>query len=117
MTHERAPAIAGRPVRQTSQPGPRPVGTVPPAAVLQALARRYHVSPRQARRYVDAAQQHPQGLPVPAPKVVFTVKLPVGVVRRVRTLARATGENLSALVTRALEDLLDRVRQGPRGGT
>ena len=88
----------------------------PVPAVLRALGQRYQVSLRQARRYVEVAQAHPQGVPVPAPTVVFTVKLPVGLVRRVRTRARSTGSSLSALVTRALEDWLERVRPGPRGG-
>jgi hypothetical protein len=88
----------------------------PPAAVLRTLTRRYPVSPRQARRYVDAAQQHPQGLPVPEPTVVFTVKLPASLPRRLRALARATGVSLSSLVTRGLEDWLHRVRPGPGGG-
>ena len=84
--------------------------------VLRALARRYQVSLRQARRYVDVAQQHPQGMAVPEPTTVFTVKLPIGLVRRVRARARATSTTLSALVARALEDWLERVRPGPRGG-
>jgi len=42
--------------------------------------------------------------------------LPVGLVRRVRSRARSTGSSLSAFVTRALEDWLERVRPGPRGG-
>jgi hypothetical protein len=85
-------------------------------AVLRTLIRRYQVSVRQARRYADVAQQHPRGVPVPEPTMVFTVKLPVGLVRRVRAQARTTGTTLSALVTRALEDWLERVRPGPRGG-
>ena len=88
----------------------------PPPAVLRALARRYRVSPRQARRYVDAAQQHPEGLPVPEATVVFTVKLPVSLAGRLRALARTTGESLSSLVTRGLEDWLQRVRPGRGGG-
>jgi hypothetical protein len=88
----------------------------PPATVLRTLARRYRVSARQARRYVDAAQQHAEGLPVPEPTVVFTVKLPVSLARRLRALARTTGESLSSLVTRGLEDWLHRVRPGPGGG-
>ena len=76
----------------------------PPAAVLRTLARWYRVSPRQARRYVDAAQQHPRGVPVPEPTVVFTVKLPAGLARRLRALARATGVSLSALVARGLQE-------------
>jgi hypothetical protein len=88
----------------------------PPLAVLGTLARRYRVSPRQARRYVDAAQQHPEGLLVPEATVVFTVKLPVSLARRLRALARTTGESLSALVARGLEDWLHRGRPGPGGG-
>ena len=89
---------------------------LPPAAVLRTLARRYGISPRQARRYVDAAQGHPEGVPVPEATVVFTVKLPVSLARRLRALARTTGESLSGLVTRGLEDWLHRVRPGPGGG-
>src|SRR6516162_6377885 len=88
----------------------------PVPAVVRALVERYRVSLRQARRYVEVAQRHPQGVPVPEPTVVFTVKLPVGLVRRVRTRARSTGSSLSAFVARALEDWLERVRPGPRGG-
>ena len=57
-----------------------------------------------------------QAVPVPDPTVAFTVKLPVGLVRRVRTRARSTRSSLSAFVTRALEDWLERVRPGPPGG-
>jgi predicted DNA-binding transcriptional regulator YafY len=88
----------------------------PLAAVLRTLARGYRVSPRQARRYVDAAQQHPQGVPVPEPTVVFTVKLPASLARRLRALARATGVSLSSVVTRGLEEWLHRMRPGPGGG-
>jgi hypothetical protein len=88
----------------------------PATAVLRTLARRYRVSPRQARRYVQAAQQYPEGLPVPEATLVFTVKLPVSLARRLRALARSTGESLSSLVTRGLEDWLHRVRPGRGGG-
>jgi hypothetical protein len=83
---------------------------------MRDLVQRYHVSLRQARRYVDVAQRHPRGFPVPEPTVVFTVKLPVRLVRQVRDRARATGTYLSVLVTQALEDWLERVRPGPHGG-
>jgi len=89
---------------------------LPVPAVLRALARHYQVSLRQARRYVEVAQQHPQGLPVRGPTLVFSVKLPVSLVRRLRARARSAGTSLSALVTRALEDWLERVRPGPPGG-
>jgi hypothetical protein len=88
----------------------------PVPAVLRTLVQRDRISLRQARRYVAVAQRHPQGVPVPEQTIAFTVKLPVGLVRRVRTRARSTGSRLSALVTQALEDWLERVRPGPRGG-
>jgi ribbon-helix-helix CopG family protein len=88
----------------------------PVPAALRAFVRRYPVSLRQARRYIEVAQRHPEGVPVPEPTMAFTVKLPVGLVRRVRNRARSTGSSLSAFVTRALEDWLERVRPGPRGG-
>jgi predicted transcriptional regulator len=53
---------------------------------------------------------------VPEATVVFTVKLPVSLARRLRALARSTGASLSSLVTRGLEDWLHRVRPGPGGG-
>ena len=36
-------------------------------ALLRMLVRRYQVSLRQARRYVDVARRHPGGVPVPDP--------------------------------------------------
>ncbi len=53
---------------------------------------------------------------MPEPTVVFTVKLPASLARRLRALARATGVSLSSLVTRGLEEWLHRVRPGPGGG-
>jgi hypothetical protein len=88
----------------------------PVPAVMRALVHRYRVSLRQARRYVEVAQRHPQGVPVPEPTIVFTVKLPVGLVRRVRAQARTTGTTLSALVTQALATWLECVRPRRRGG-
>src|SRR5437870_13460944 len=78
------------------------LGRFPPAAILRTLARRYRVSPRQARRYVEAAQQHPEGLPVPEATVVFTVELPVGLARGLRARARTSGESFRSLAPRAL---------------
>jgi len=89
---------------------------VPLAAVLRTLAHRYRVSHRQARRYVEAAQRHPHGVPVPEPTIVFTVKLPVSLAKRLRALARATGVSLSSFVARGLEEWLRRGRPGPGGG-
>ena len=73
----------------------------------RALARRYRLSERQARRYVERARD--QGsMEVPGRKVVFTVKLPADLARRVRGTARATGQSISAVVSQALSEFLDR---------
>ena len=45
---------------------------------------------------------------VAKPKIVFTVKLPAALARRVRHAARATGQSISGLVAQALAEFLDR---------
>lgn len=81
----------------------------------RTLARRFRLSERQARRYVERAQS--EGVvAVPQPSVVFTVRLPEGVVSRLRGYARASGRTLSSLVAQAVSEFLDRMRAGPRGG-
>ena len=59
------------------------------------LARRHRLSERQARRYVEMGRGR-RGHRSPGPKLVFTVKLPAGLARRVRRAARATGQSISA---------------------
>ena len=75
------------------------------------LARRHRLSERQARRYVERARDEGV-MDVAAPKVVFTVKLPATLARRVRRVARATGQSISGLVTQALAEFLDRQDRG-----
>ncbi|HEY6423511.1 MAG TPA: hypothetical protein VIY28_09760 [Pseudonocardiaceae bacterium] len=78
------------------------------------LAGRFGCSQRQARRYIERAAV---GGPVAAPRAtaVFTVKLPVALVARVRTHAVASGWTISSVVAQALEEFLSRGRgEGPR---
>jgi hypothetical protein len=82
---------------------------VPEAA--HRLAQRYGLSERQARRYVEQARDGGE-VEVPRRKAVFTVKLPLDLVRRVRTQAKRTGQTISALVAQALKEFLDRVGAG-----
>ena len=49
---------------------------------------------------------------VPRAKVAFTVKLAADVVGRVRTQARRSGRTVSALVTQAIVEYLDRLHGG-----
>jgi len=78
------------------------------------LASRFGCSPRQAHRYVQRAGRSGH-VAVPAPAAVFTVKLPVPLIARVRAHAAASGRTLSAVVAQALEEFLARAhRQRPR---
>lgn len=79
----------------------------------RALARRHRLSERQARRYVERARDD-GAVEVPGVKVVFTVKVPGALARRVRRAARSTGESISAMVSQALVEFLD--RHHPGGG-
>ena len=81
------------------------------AEAARALVQAYGMSKRQAYRYLHIAQRQGQPVPVPEPKVAFTVKLSEGLVQRLRQRAAQTGQSLSALVTHALEAVLHR---GPR---
>jgi len=75
------------------------------------LARRHRLSERQARRYVERARD--QGpMEIPGRKVVFTVKLPAALARRVRQVATATGQSISGLVSQALSEFLERYHGG-----
>lgn len=85
------------------------------AEAARRLAQRYAMSERHARRYVERARDRGT-VEVPPPKVVFTVKLAAALGRRIRARARRSGETISALVTRALKEFLDRYDRGARGG-
>ncbi len=85
------------------------------AEAVRQLARRYRLSQRQAWRYVEQARE--QGIvEVPKAKVVFTVKLPIDLVRRVRRHAKQNKQTLSALVAQALREFLHRFGVGSRDG-
>jgi len=89
----------------------REAATVP--AAVERLAQACAISPRQAYRYVQQAQQLTAPVPVGEAKQPFTVKLPGSLIRRVRLYAAATGTSLSEVVSRALGALLHRGH--PRG--
>jgi DNA-binding transcriptional regulator LsrR (DeoR family) len=83
------------------------------AEVARQLADQYGLSERHARRYVQRARAGGQ-VEVPGARVVFTVKLPAALASRIRATATASGQTISALVTQALTEFLDRVH--PRSG-
>jgi RNase P/RNase MRP subunit p29 len=87
---------------------------MPVAAAAHALAGRYGVSVRQARRYVEQAMAAGR-VQVPEANVVFTVKLPGSLAAGVREHARAGEDTISAVVTRALAEYLARQAAGTDG--
>src|SRR5882762_5823031 len=74
------------------------------------LARECSISPRQAHRYIQQAQQLKEPIPVSEGKLAFPVKLPRSLLQRVRLCARARKLAVSEGVTRALRALLQRGR-------
>jgi hypothetical protein len=84
-----------------------------PAEVVTGLSAQLGVSTRQAARYVQVAQQQSVPLSIPEAKVVFTVKLPKSLIRRVRQTARAQKRPISEWVAQALDEQL---RGVPRHG-
>jgi hypothetical protein len=85
------------------------------AEASRQLARRHRISERQARRYVERARDSGP-MEVPSAKIVFTVKLPIDLARRVRQQARRSGETISAVVARALTEFLERLGTRSRDG-
>jgi hypothetical protein len=83
------------------------------AVAARQLAAQHGLSERQARRYLAQARQRGR-VEVPQARVVFTVKLPADLARRTRSTAHARGQTISALVTQALTEFLDRLH--PRSG-
>ena len=83
---------------------------VPVAEAARELAGRFGCSQRQARRYAERAAA---GGPVAAPQAttVFTVKLPVRLVARVRAHAAGSERTISSVVAQALEEFLSRPRR------
>ena len=77
------------------------------AEAARVLAARFGCSVRQARRYVQRAAVGGQ-VAVPEATTVFTVKLPVALVARVRERAAASGSTISTLVAQALREFLAR---------
>jgi predicted HicB family RNase H-like nuclease len=83
---------------------------VPVAEAVRVLAGRFAVSARQARRYADQARAAGH-VEVPEASVVFTVKLPARLAAAVREHAAASGRTISAVVTQALTEFLERGRR------
>jgi len=75
-----------------------------------SLSRQFEISRRQAYRYLQEAQAIGHTVPVVAPSVPITLKMPADIVRDVRAYSVISGLTLSEIVTRAITAFLTAVR-------
>jgi predicted HicB family RNase H-like nuclease len=106
---------ADQAARRINAAGELLAGAADLPTAAQELARRYRLSERQARRYLERARVGGR-VEVPSSKVVFPVKIAREVVRRVKQHARRRGQSIGALVTQALVEFLDRSQASGGGG-
>ena len=107
-------ADAGEYARRVNAAAELLASGVPVVEAVGVLVGRFGCSTRQARRYVErAAGSGPT--PVPEATTVFTVRLPIVLVARIRERARESGSTISALVVQALTEFLARGHRGDRG--
>ena len=89
------------------------LGKRSPADAVRALQAEHGLSERQARRYVNAALQRPEGVVVPERTAVFTVRLAPSLIAGLRKRARSSGQTLSATTAEAVRAYLGtRERRG-----
>jgi predicted DNA binding CopG/RHH family protein len=79
---------------------------VPRSQITERLMTMFGVSKIQAYRYVQRAEANKQHIAIPETSVVFTVKLPLSLIKRVKKFARSRGMSISKVVRAALEDFL-----------
>jgi predicted DNA-binding transcriptional regulator YafY len=81
------------------------------ADVVRALRGEFALSERQARRYVNAGLERPDGVPVPERTAVFTVRLAPSLIGGLRRHARSRGQTVSATVAEAVSLYLGQGRE------
>ena len=83
---------------------------VSPADSVRVLQAEHGLSERQARRYVNAALERPEGVVVPERTAVFTVRLAPSLIAGLREWAGSSGQTLSAATAEAVSAYLDHER-------
>lgn len=78
--------------------------------VVSAITKRFGISIPQAYRYIREAKKANQILPIPERKAVFTVKIRLSLIKKIREFANSTGESISHIVEHALEAYLRKGR-------
>lgn len=82
----------------------------PLASAVAILAKRFGVTTRQAYRYLESAVQNAAPMEIPEAKAVLTVRLPVGLISRLRARPRPPDQSLSDFVAAALSAALAKER-------
>jgi len=87
----------------------------PQPQIVARLMQQYGVSQIQAYRYIGLARAITGKMVIPESSVVFTVKLPPTLIRRIKKLSGSKGLSISKVVHTALEEFLakkDHVKKG-----
>lgn len=89
----------------------------PQPQIVEQLSGKYGVSQVQAYRYVQLAREINEKIAVPESSVVFTVKLPPTLIKRVKKLSKSKRLSISKVVHTALEDFLAKKDHAKKGET
>jgi predicted DNA-binding transcriptional regulator YafY len=76
------------------------------ADAVRQLAREFHLSERQAYRYLEKASQLNRPVEIPEATIPVTLKLPPRTVELLRKYAKSSGMTIGATVTAALHAFL-----------
>src|SRR5450432_161204 len=85
--------------------------------IVDRLMLKYGVSQIQAYRYVQLAKEINEKMAIPENSVVFTVKLPPTLIRRIKNLSGSQGLSISKVVHTALEEFLAKKGHAKKGET
>jgi predicted regulator of amino acid metabolism with ACT domain len=85
--------------------------------IVSGLMDKYGVSVNQAYRYIQLAKEINQKMAIPESSVVFTVKLPPTLIRRIKKLSGSKGLSISKVVRTALEEFLAKKDHAKKGET
>ena len=77
----------------------------------ETLVEQFGLSPRQAYRYLQQAQEIKRPVQVSAPSIPITIKVPGDVVMKLRAYARASGMTIGQTVARAVLRFLAQARR------
>ncbi len=77
----------------------------------EALVEQFGLSPRQAYRYLQQAQEIKRPVQVAAPSIAITIKVPGEVVMKLRAYAHASGMTIGQTVARAVLCFLAKARR------